>query len=54
MLCLGSIEINHGHDHYSYNSFLKFHGKKKLRSHNMAVLYSLCFYEMCYKGTASC
>ena len=37
---------------FSYNSFVKFHGKK-FGSHNMTVLYSNpCFNEVCYKGTA--
>ena len=37
---------------FSYNSFVKFHGKK-IGSHNMTLLYPNTFYsEVCYKGTA--
>ena len=36
---------------YSYNSFVKFHGKKKVGSHNMTNSYSKpCYNEMCYNG----
>ena len=37
---------------FSYNSFIKFHGKK-FGSHNMTVLYpNPCFNEVCYKEIA--
>ena len=37
---------------FSYNSFVKLHGKK-FGSHNMTLLYpNLCYNEVCYKGTA--
>ena len=37
---------------FSYNSFVKFHGKK-FGSHNMTVLYpNLCYNKVCYKGSA--
>ena len=37
---------------FSYNSFVKFHGKK-IWSHNMTVVYTnACFNDVCYKGTA--
>ena len=37
---------------FSYNSFVKFHGKK-IGSHNMTELYpNLCYNEVCYEGTA--
>ena len=37
---------------FSYNSFVKLHGKK-YGSHNMTTLYlNLCYNEECYKGTA--
>ena len=36
---------------FSYNSFVKFHGKK-FGSQNMAVLYPIpCYIEVCYNGT---
>ena len=36
---------------FSYNSFVKFHGKK-FGIHNITLLYpNLCYNEMCYKGT---
>ena len=37
---------------FSYNSFVKLHGKK-IVSHSMTVLYpNPCYNEACYKGTA--
>ena len=37
---------------FSYNSLVKFHGKK-IRRQIMTVLYTdLCYNEECYKGTA--
>ena len=37
---------------FSYNSFVKFHGKI-FSSHNVTVLYSNLWYnKVCYKGTA--
>ena len=37
---------------FSYDSFVKFHGKK-LGSQNMSVLHpNSCYNEVCYKGTA--
>ena len=40
---------------FCYKTFEKFHGKKKIGSHNTTVLYpNLCYNnKMCYKGTAS-
>ena len=38
---------------FSYNSFVKFHGKKKYGNHNTAMLYpNLSYINVCYKGTA--
>ena len=34
---------------FSYNSFVKFHGKSTFVSHNMTMLYlNLCYKEVCY------
>ena len=36
---------------FSYNSFVKFHGKK-FGSHNTTMLYpNPCYKKVCYKGT---
>ena len=36
---------------FSYNSFVKSHGKKN-GSHNQAMLYpNLCYNKVCYNGT---
>ena len=38
---------------FSYNSFVKFHGKN-IWGHSMTVLYpNPCYREVCYKGTAA-
>ena len=38
---------------FSYNSFVKFRGKKKMGSHILTVLYpNPCYNKMCNKGTA--
>ena len=38
---------------FSYNSFVKFCGKKNIGGHNITVLYpNLCYSKLCYKGTA--
>ena len=39
---------------FSYNSLVKFHGRKKMRARPECdhVIPNLCYNELCYKGTS--